>query len=60
MGWLVGLVLQLVVGSAILAVFVAVVMMTLLAFDAEFQKRVATMGRRLTPRSLSGSADSVR
>jgi hypothetical protein len=60
MGWLVGLVLQLVVGSAILAVFVAVVMMTLLAFDAEFQKRVAAMGRRLTPRSLSGSADSVR
>ena len=60
MGWIVGLVLELVIGAAILSAFVAVVLGTLLAFDPEFERRVAALGRRLTPRSLSGSADSVR
>jgi hypothetical protein len=60
MGWLVGLVVELVVGFVVMALLVAVVTMTLLAFDPELQQRVAAIGRRLTPRSLSGSADSVR
>ncbi|HMC69755.1 MAG TPA: hypothetical protein VKJ07_11430 [Mycobacteriales bacterium] len=60
MGWLVGLVLDLVIGTATLALFVAVVVVTLSAFDSEFERHVAGLRRRLTPRSLSGSADSVR
>jgi hypothetical protein len=60
MGWIVGLVLELVIGAAILSMFVTVVLVTLSAFDPEFERRVAGLRRRLTPRSLSGSADSVR
>ena len=60
MGWIVGLALELVVGSAILAVFVAVVVLTLGAFDPDFARRLHGLRERGGPRLLSDSPDSLR